>query len=79
MKEAKSFENKATEKKSFIPKSLSFIDMMKLGKLIRNKERSSSKVWIEKFNMANSERSISKEVIFEIEDKAFAEGGFCMA
>ena len=53
--------------------------MMKLGKLIRNKERSSSKVLIEKFNMANSERSISKEVIFEIEDKAFAEGGFRMA
>ena len=79
MKEAKSFENKATEKKSFIPKSLSFIDMMKLGKLIRNKERSSSKVLIEKFNMANSERSISKEVIFKIEDKAFAEGGFRMA
>ena len=76
---SKSFENKATEKKSFIPKSLSFIDMMKLGKLIRNKERSSSKVLIEKFNMANSERSISKEVIFEIEDKAFAEGGFRMA
>ena len=79
MKEAKSFENKAIEKKSFIPKSLSFIDMMKLGKLIQNKERSSSKVLIEKFSIENSERSISKEVIFEIEDKAFAEGGFRMA
>ena len=32
-----------------------------------------------KFNMENNERSISKEVIFEIEDKAFAEGDFRMA
>ena len=38
MKKAKRFENKAIEKKSFIPKSLSVIDMVKLGKLIRNKE-----------------------------------------
>ena len=37
MKKAKSFENKAIEKKSFIPKSLSVIDMMKLGKLIQKK------------------------------------------
>ena len=32
---AKSFERKTIEKKSFIPKSLSVIDMMKLGKLIQ--------------------------------------------
>ena len=38
MKKGKSFENKATEKKSFIPKSLSVIDMVKLGKLIRGKD-----------------------------------------
>ena len=38
MKKAKSFENRAIEKKSFIPKSLSVIDKMKLGKLIRNKK-----------------------------------------
>ena len=68
-----SFENKAIEKKSFIPKSLSVIDRMKLGKLIGNKERSSAKV------LQNNEWSISKEVIFETEDKAFAEGGFRMA
>ena len=37
MKKAKSFESKAIEKKSFIPKSLSVIDMMKLGKLIQKK------------------------------------------
>ena len=61
MKKAKSFENKAIEKKSFIPKSLSVIDTMKLGKLIRNKERSSAKVLIEKLNMENNEWSISKE------------------
>ena len=29
--------------------------------------------------MENNEWWISKEVVFEIEDKAFAEGGFCMA
>ena len=56
----KSFEKKATAKKSFIPKSLSVIDMMKLGKLIRDKERSSSKVLIEKFNTENNAWSISK-------------------
>ena len=79
MKKAKSFENKAIEKKSFIPKSLSVIDTMKLGKLIRNKERSSAKVLIEKLNMENNEWSISKETIFEVEDKAFAEHVFRMA
>ena len=63
MKKAKSFENKAIEKKSFIPKSLSVIHMIKLGKLIRNKERNSAKVLIEKFNVENNEWSISKEVI----------------
>ena len=76
MKKAKSFENKAIEKKSFIPKSLSVIDIMKLGKLIRNKERSSAKVLIEKLNMENNEWSISKEATFDIQDKAFAENGF---
>ena len=50
-----------------------------MGKLIRNKERSSAKSLIHKFNMKNNERSMSREVIFEIEDKTFAEGGFCMA
>ena len=63
MKKAKNFENKAIEKKSFIPKSLSVIDMMKLGKLIRNKERSSAKLLIENFNVENNKWSISKEVI----------------
>ena len=53
--------------------------MMKLGKFIRNKERSSAKVLTEKLNMENNEWSISKEAIFEIEDKAFAENGFRMA
>ena len=53
--------------------------MMKLGKLIRNKERSSAKVLIEKLNMENNEWSISKETIFEVEDKAFAEHVFRMA
>ena len=53
--------------------------MMKLGKFIRNKERSSAKVLTEKLNMENNEWSISKEAIFEIEDKAFAEDGFRMA
>ena len=66
MKKAKSFENKAIEKKSFIHKSLSVMDKMKLGKLIQNKERSSEKVLIEKLNMENNEWSISKEVVFEI-------------
>ena len=75
----KTFENKAIEKKSFIPKRLSVIDKMKLGKLIRNKERSSAKVLIEKLNMENNEWSISKEAIFETEDKAFVEDGFDMA
>ena len=78
MKKAKPFENKAIEKKSFIPKRLSVIDVMKLGKPIRNKGRGSTKVLIKKFNMEINEWSISKEVIFEIEDKAFAEGGFRM-
>ena len=78
MKKAKSFESKAVEKKSFIPKSLPVIDMMKLGKLNRNKESSSATVLIKKFNMENNEWSISK-VIFEIEDKAFAEDGFRVA
>ena len=40
--------------------------MMKLGKLIRNKERSSAKVLTEKLNIENNEWSISKEAIFEI-------------
>ena len=79
MKKGKSFENKATEKKSFIPKSLSVINMVKLGKLVRNKERSSAKVLIEKLNMENNEWSISEEAIFETEDKAFAKDGFRMA
>ena len=79
MKKPKSFENKAIEKKYFIPKSLSVIDMLKLRKLVRNKKRRSANVLIEKFNMENNERSISKEVIFEIEDEAFAEVGFRMA
>ena len=69
----------AIEIKSFIPKSLSAIDIMKLGKLIQNKERISAKVLFEKFIMENNEWSLSKEVIFETEDKAFAEGGFRMA
>ena len=55
MKKAKSFVSKAIEKKFFIPKSLSVIDMMKLGKLIRNKERSSAKVLIEKLNKEKNE------------------------
>ena len=79
MKKTKTFENKAIEKKSFIPKRLSVIDKMKLEKLIRNKERSSAKVLIEKLNMENNEWSISKETIFEVEDKAFAEHVFRMA
>ena len=54
-KKGKMFESKAIEKKSFIPKSLSVIDMMKLGQLIRNKERSSAKYLIQKFNMENNE------------------------
>ena len=53
--------------------------MMKLEKLIRNKERSSAKDLIEKFDMENNEWSISKEAIFEVEDKAFAGNGFRMA
>ena len=53
--------------------------MMKLERPIRNKERSFVKVLIEKFNIENSEWSISNEVVFEIEDKAFAEGDFRMA
>ena len=48
------------------PSDESVIDMMKLGKLNRNKERSSAKVLIEKFNMENNESSVSKEMIFEI-------------
>ena len=79
MKKAKSFENKAIEKKSFIPKTLSVINIMKLRKIIQNKERSSAKVLIEKLNVENSEWSIRKEAIFEIEDKAFVEDGFRMA
>ena len=79
MKKAKSLENKEIEKKSFIAKSLSVIDMMKLGKRIWNKERSSAKVFIEKLNMENNEWSISKKVILEIEDKAFAKNCFRMA
>ena len=79
MKKAKSFENKAIKKKSFIPKTLSVINIMKLRKIIQNKERSSVKVLIEKLNVENSEWSIRKEAIFEIEDKAFVEDGFRMA
>ena len=79
MEKAKGFGNKAIEKKSFIPKSLSVVDMMKLGKLIQNKETSSVKILIEKFNMKNNEWSISKDMIFETEDKDFAEAGFRMA
>ena len=74
MKKAKSFVNKKIEKKSFIPKILSVNDMMKLGKIIRENERSSAKSLIEKFNMENNEWYISKKVIFENEDKAFTEG-----
>ena len=55
MKEARSFENKTLEKKSLIPKSLSIIDMIKLTKLIRNKEKCSAKILIEKFDMENNE------------------------
>ena len=53
--------------------------MIKLEKLIRNKERSSAKDLIEKFDMENNKWSISKEAIFEVEDKALAENGFRMA
>ena len=49
---------------------------MKLRKLIRNKEKESAKVFIEKFNMKHNKWSISKKVIFEIENEAFAKGGF---
>ena len=63
---SKKFWKQTIEKKSFIHKSLSVMDKMKLGKLIQNKERSSEKVLIEKLNMENNEWSISKEVIFEI-------------
>ena len=79
MEKAKGFGNKTIEKKSFIPKSLSVVDMMKLGKLIQNKETSSVKILIEKFNMKNNEWSISKDMIFETEDTDFAEAGFRMA
>ena len=41
---SKKFKNKAIEKKYFIPKGLSVIDMMKLGKLMRNKEKRSEKI-----------------------------------
>ena len=68
MKKAKSFKSKAIEKKYFIPKGLSVIDMMKLGKHIRNKERSSAKVLIEKLNMKNNKWPVSKEAIFKIEE-----------
>ena len=79
MEKAKGFGNKTIEKKSFIPKSLSVVDMMKLGKLIQNKETSSVKILIEKFNMKNNEWSISKDMIFETEDKDFVEAGFRVA
>ena len=46
---------------------------------LRDQEGSSAKVLIEKLNMENNEWSISKEVIFEIEDKTFAEDSFRMA
>ena len=74
MIKAKSFENKAIEKKSFIPKCFSVIDMIKLGKLIQNKKKSSAKALVEKFNMENNEWSISKEVIFEMKIKWFSYG-----
>ena len=49
---------------------------MKLGKFIPNKERSPAKISIQKFDMGNNEWSVCKGMIFEIEDKAFVEGGF---
>ena len=49
-----SFENKTTEKKSFIPKSLPVINMMKLGRLIQNKERNYAEILIEKFYIENN-------------------------
>ena len=55
-KKPKSFKSKIIEKISFNPKGLSMIDMMKLGKLIRNKERSSAEILIEKFNMENNQQ-----------------------
>ena len=75
MKKAQKFWKQSNWEKSFIPKSLPVIGMVKL----RDQEGSSAKVLIEKLNMENNEWSISKEVIFEIEDKTFAEDSFRMA
>ena len=76
---SKKFWKQSNWEKAFISKSLSVIGMVKLGKLIRDQEGSSANNLIEKLNMENNEWSISKEVIFEIEDKAFAEDSFRMA
>ena len=76
---SKKFWKQSNWEKSFIPKSLPVIGMVKLRNLIRDQEGSSSKVLIEKLNMENNQWSISKEVIFEIEDKTFAEDSFRMA
>ena len=62
---------------SAIPRSLSVIDMLKLGKLIKRKDDTSiEKINLEKFNITDKNWENLGEFSFQVEKKFFSEGGF---
>ena len=79
-KHSKSFSviSKHVEKHSasVIPRSLSAVDMLRLGTLIRKENKNDVKAVVESFDIAKKEWKTVTEAYFEIEEIYFAEGAF---
>ena len=62
-------------RQSMVPKSLSVLDMMKLGKLIK-KDSKVEIILVEKFDVVKKMWTTVCDVIFEVEDVMAGEAGF---
>ena len=69
---------KQVEKRSasVFPRSLSAVDMLRVGALIRKENKEDVKVVVESFVIAKKEWKTMTEEYYEIEEMHFAEGAF---
>ena len=69
---------KQVEKRSasVFPRSLSAVDMLRVGALIRKENKEDVKVVVESFVIAKKEWKTMTEAYCEIEEMHFAEGAF---
>ena len=64
---------------SVVPKSLSTVDMLKFGKIIKPIEKKILNVAVEEFDIESKECVVLCPVSFLKETAPFREGGFCYA